>query len=336
MPYLVDIYCVSGNLTYFAPISSSGIGQWTNSTPYPGKASSCVADSGYIYCISHGDPYATTWPTYYAALSEQGIGNWTESTPAPTPATPCVSSSGYIYCIGAGLEGFYAPISNSGVGSWKMEHTVQPPDTSTCTATSGDIYCIGAEHYVTLSNSTYYASLSSDGMGNATKTTDYPFAVASEPCAVYGGFVYCVAGHTGLAPYDVSGDDTSAVYFAPVSGSGIGAWKQTASYPVVGYGVSCVASSGYLYCLGGRNTGGEPLNDAYFSEITNSTPTNTNTGTNTGPTSTSPASSASGSANSTTIYELTGVAAVIIVAVLVFAFLRRRPPVSSRRNEAHN
>src|SRR5208282_1469261 len=55
-------------------------------------------------------------------------------------------------------------------------------------------------------------------------TTSYPTKTAYQSCATYSGYIYCVGGNTGSGP-------PSAVYYAAVSSSGVGAWTSTTSYP---------------------------------------------------------------------------------------------------------
>ena len=44
---------------------------------------------------------------------------------------------------------------------------------------------------------------------------------------------------------------TNAVYFAKLSSKGVGTWKKTTSYPTNLAFQSCLASGGYIYCVGG-------------------------------------------------------------------------------------
>jgi len=57
------------------------------------------------------------------------------------------------------------------------------------------------------------------------------------------------------------------VYFAPVSGTGVGAWTATTSYPTTIEVQSCAASlDGYIYCVGGY-TGSVYTNAVYFASL---------------------------------------------------------------------
>ena len=80
------------------------------------------------------------------------------------------------------------------------------------------------------------------------KTKSYPTTIDGHSCVVSGGYVYCVGGDI-----HASASSTRAVYFAKLSSSGVGTWTKTTSYPTTIYRQSCVASGGYIYCVGGFN-----------------------------------------------------------------------------------
>lgn len=110
------IYCVAGETevgsnqnspvsnVYYAPLSSSGIGQWETALSYPTAlaAPACASYSGYLYCVGGFDSnlYSST-DTYYGPLSSSGVGSWTNGTPYPIPidTSTCVAYGGDIYCV---------------------------------------------------------------------------------------------------------------------------------------------------------------------------------------------------------------------------------------------
>lgn len=114
--YAGDIYCVAGETengsnqnspisdVYYAPLSPSGIGQWTATLPYPTAlaAPACAAYSGYVYCVGGFDTnqYSST-DTYYGALTSAGVTSWNNATPYPVPidTSACVAYQGYAYCV---------------------------------------------------------------------------------------------------------------------------------------------------------------------------------------------------------------------------------------------
>jgi hypothetical protein len=264
--YSGHIYCVDlfyPYAAYYASLSSAGVGKWMNSTAFPGNALSCVSYSSYVYCIGG----------YYASLSTAGVGGWMKMKWMKTAAWPrssgewgsCVAFAGYIYCTGgAGAPGMYAPLSVDGIGMW-MNTTTYPDDIEpgSCAAYLGDIYCVGGGiPGVGPTDAAYYAPLSVSGIGLWVVTTSayegecvgcYAVPIAGESCAAYLGYIYCVGG----------GEKPTSVYYAPLSGGGIGNWMldESSAYPIFIVFESCFADSGYMYCVGGYQDG--PLSWEY-------------------------------------------------------------------------
>ncbi len=275
------IYCVGGyngttplngqgdmNRTYFTSVSSAGVGPWKRTMDYPIgiQDESCVTSSGYIYCVggyagsANGHNIADV---YYASLSASGIGQWTKTTTYPYPVEPrCMADSNYVYCAGAHYNGtgyssdtgdvYAAPVSRSGVGNW-TQSTGLPTATAGCASSGGYAYCFGGGSCPPpgpCPSPSYFASLSSH-MTSWTRTTDLPTAV----WATYttdGSFLYYFS---------------SPVYFSHISSSGIGPWTTTTGYPA-GYPASCVASGGYVYCIGGYDAStNQDADGVYFAHV---------------------------------------------------------------------
>ena len=281
------VYCAGGfgaptpslltSQVFYAPLNLSGIGGWTETTDYgassgtsgsggaPINAESCVANGGYIYCVG-GQTYASgnynqVSDVFYAPLSSTGVGAWTETTDFGTTSgssgtgglqlyhASCVTYTTYIYCAGGeltpgkGSATFYAPLSSTGVGPW-AETTdfgassgtsgaggVKPSEPS-CTVNGDYIYCIGGDK-----SAVFYAPLSSSGIGGWTETTDYGASsgttgsggiqIDATSCASYSDYVFCVGGRNASAPDDTT---ISRVYFTEASSSGVGAWNRTTDY----------------------------------------------------------------------------------------------------------
>ncbi len=110
----------------------------------------------------------------------------------------CVISGGYIYCVG-GLSShvYYAPIlPDGGIGTW-MNTTSYPTDIQyeSCAAFQSGIYCVGGitgEHSDNpiSTNATYYAPLSSSGVGIWTATTSLPASTYQAACTMSPGTSY--------------------------------------------------------------------------------------------------------------------------------------------------
>ena len=336
------IYCLGGsdvNSTYFAPIASSGVGAWTQTTSYPANISyeSCVASGGYIYCVSGYEAGSSAFAgVYYAPLTSSGIGAWMQTTSYPVPVmlSSCVAAEGFIYCVGGyqspganqDASVFYAPISATGIGTWTS--TTNYPITDghqSCAATGGYIYCVGGytSSGPSLVNSTYYASITSSGVGAWTQTTSYPTVIYAQSCVASSGDIYCVAGATDTSIVD-------EIFYSPSSSSqGLGTWTSAASYPSAASDLSCVASGGDIYCTGGASS--SATSPVYYASVsaqststtsstliaTTASSTNSSTPINT--TITSSASSNSSPASSSSIsWSYVG---VVVIDVAVFLIL---------------
>jgi YVTN family beta-propeller protein len=270
------IYCVGGGMgrtshvptlianAVYAPVTSTGIGAWTQTTPYPMAAADldCITSNGYIYCIGGIVPGSATFEryAYSAPLSSTGIGAWTKSTtlyPASlgAPGTVCTASNSDIYCIG-GVDtednlaylyssAYYAPISSGSVGAWTQTTPYPVPIVfNACATSNGYIYCTGGQQegvYGTTAD--YYAPLSSSGaIGAWTQTTPYPIRVYSQSCTASNSYIYCIAGTNAAG-------GVTAVYSAPLSGSGIGNWTEsTNNYPEAASATSGILSWGTGDC----------------------------------------------------------------------------------------
>lgn len=267
-----DVYVAS-------PASTGNITGWTALAAYPQdiNGQSCVAYSGYVYCIGgtyddNGDDVASS---YYAPLTSGGsVGTWTATTafPIPVDSQSCVAATGYVFCVGGNNETdgtnadstasnavWYAPLSSSGIGSWTST-TPYPQNVffPTCYASGDYIYCLGGvdSNYNAVSTD-YYASLSSTGVGAWAQTTAYPVQASGQACVVSSGYIYCVGGE------EAEGSYTSASYYAQVSSGGIGTWKQMASYPL-SVQTDCAITSGYMYCIGGFDASSVGENNAAY------------------------------------------------------------------------
>jgi hypothetical protein len=253
--------------------ASSAAGQWVSGPDYPtNESGSCAASGGYIYCVG-----GETTAVYYAPLSSSGVGPWTNTTAYPTNISgqSCVASESYVYCV-SGLDGtqgprpttavYYAPVSQSGgLGAWvgTTDYPVGALALS-CAATMGYVFCVGGANTVGSleSNATYFAPISSAGVGTWVATTSYPSTVDEESCVTSGGFIDCIGGYTALGPRALDG-----TYYAPVSSAGIGAWTAGAVYPTADYGLSCATVGSSAYCIGGVAGSGDATDAVYSAQL---------------------------------------------------------------------
>jgi N-acetylneuraminic acid mutarotase len=162
--YSGAIYCVGGGTSasslsssdsvYFAPLTSSGVGQWSSATSYPVavKQQSCVSYSNDIYCVGGYDSTSV----YYAAVSVRGVGPWTNTTGYPftigANLLSCVTMGQQVFCVGGhtgsqvSSDVYYANLSSSGVGGWTSATNYPVAVFGESCVTSGvRIYCLGGE-----------------------------------------------------------------------------------------------------------------------------------------------------------------------------------------------
>jgi hypothetical protein len=193
----------------------------------------------------------------------------------------CVNSSAYIYCVG-GLDYNSNPrntvyssnplsSSSSNISSWTTDTSTYPQTINgqSCVAYGNDIYCVGGTYDDAGDdvNSSYFATLNDGTVGSWSSTTAYPIPVDSQSCVAYSSYVYCIAGNNETDGLQGNAQNSSSIWFAPLSSSGIGNWTLTTSFPSGIYYPSCYASQGYVYCLGGADINNEAVTSVYFASL---------------------------------------------------------------------
>jgi len=246
--------CASGY-----PLESSGT--------YAVGGQSCVSNATYVYCIGgvdyNSEPHNAV---YYSSTASGNITSWTLNPyayPQSINVQSCVISSGYVYCVGGSYDdnsddtglSYFAQISNAtgALGNWVATTSYPiPVDTQSCVASSSYIYCVGGDNETggsssnsVVTSSDWYAKLSSSGISSWNQTTSYPTNVYLPECATANSIIYCVGGA------DSNGNTLNNVYYAPLSGTGVGTWTQTTAYPVTESNQACVISQGNIYCIAG-------------------------------------------------------------------------------------
>jgi N-acetylneuraminic acid mutarotase len=291
---LILVIVVIGIIVLFAyevflvPSSSS---PWLRAAAYPLQLNGeyavgtqqCVNSTTYITCIGGTDANSAPRNEVFYAQLTPNITVWNQgsnSYPQNIDSQSCVASSGYVYCVGGQYDdngddlasSYFAPLdSNGSIGSWNQTSTYPiPVDTQSCVAWSSSIYCIGGYNETdgnyadsSLSNSVYHASLSSEGIGSWLESTAYPSSVYLPVCVASSGYVYCVGGS------DSNGDPVTSVYYTSISSTGVGSWTATTEYPAALSGQSCVITMGYIYCVGGEASGNSYSNAVYYATISN-------------------------------------------------------------------
>lgn len=289
------IYCAGGAgsnsmaTTQYGYSPNGNTVNWGYTYQYPDNTfdfqNSCVVNSSYEYCVGG---YAQVNPnnpsealvmenaTYYTKLTSSGVSGWTSTKPYPHGiyAQSCVTYNHYIYCVnGQGDENayanlsYYAPLSSNGIGNWVESNTFYPilVYSQACAAYSGYIYCVGGvpfeDSLFPFTNTSYYAPLASNGIGNWIRTTNYPMPISYEQCTASSGYIFCNSGVSWHGYTNLS-------YYAPISSNGIGNWVESQGYPPVGrvwvngvftqspeYQNACTLSNGKYYCVGGCSGG---------------------------------------------------------------------------------
>ena len=259
------MYCVGGrdwvwpnydhidvvNNTYYAQLSPSGIGQWIPSTPYPMATmdESCVTKASFIYCVggNSGNADNGTANAYFAPLSSSGIGNWTSTTSYPDVGDPqCALDLSYIFCVGSSgqFEGetYFAPLTDHGIGSWG-ESVPLPPVYTGCALSNTAAYCFNESPCPSgaCENNTvdYAPLLASGGTGPWNSTSPILFPLGDNGSSLAFVIVGSNLYFKGWTPYVLSIDQ-----------NGVESVNVTSDYPY-DFSQGCVASSGFIYCIGG-------------------------------------------------------------------------------------
>lgn len=189
----------------------------------------------------------------------------------------CFNGTASIYCIG-GIDYNGAPrndiysasVSSTSMGSWVQGSDY--PETvglQSCVSYGGYAYCVGGSYDDAGDDiaSSYYASLTSSGLGAWSATTSFPIAIDSQSCAASSGFIYCIAGENETDGTNATVTASNSAWYAPLSSSGIGAWTKTTPYPSsIGF-PDCTASSTDMFCVGGLAANGNGVNDVYFATL---------------------------------------------------------------------
>jgi hypothetical protein len=272
-------------LLLLAPVSqlrAASLEEWAPTTNYPIQVAgdSCVASSGYVYCVggfdASGDDYDNA---YYAQLTPTGIGGWSAATPYPAKvdSAACFAEAATLYCVGGEssttvFDNVYsATLSPSGLGAWSSAADYpRAVAGESCVVYSGYVYCVGGFNTSGEgSAATYYASISS-GITAWTSTTPYPFSIYTVPCVGQADYIYCIAGQQENTVGGTGANTnypTAQVYYATLSSSGIGSWSASPAYPQALASPSCVAYSGEVYCFGGYGVSQLSNSNAYSSAV---------------------------------------------------------------------
>lgn len=211
-------------------------------------------------------------------VSGATIGSWTQSTSAATGnlaqvlPSGIVAYNGYLYTVssetgaGAARLVYYAPInaSTGAVGQFvATTSTNADRRNSGIVIYNGYIYALGG---VNVNNTTEYAKINSDGsVGAWTAGTNLNVGRLVDNAAVaYNGRLYVVGGCSAQALFCTG--VTNVTEYATIRGDGsLSAWTASTSaatghLPTAVLWHTVVTGNGYLYSIGGQDTGGAGQN----------------------------------------------------------------------------
>ncbi|HXW37497.1 MAG TPA: hypothetical protein VEJ36_06325 [Nitrososphaerales archaeon] len=227
----------------------------------------------YAYQSETAPVVATSWqqgPSY--PLSVNGV--------YAVGGQQCVNESSYVYCVGgwdvnmAPRDNVYsASLTSSGnLSAWTSDSESYPVNINgeSCIAASGYIFCVGGQYNDQMDDiaSSYFAPLASGQVGGWESSTAYPIPIDSQSCVTSSGYIYCVGGSNETDGTNADSALSSSAWYATVSSSGIGHWNETTPYPPDVYLESCAASGGYVYCVGGADSGNNAVSTDYYAQLT--------------------------------------------------------------------
>ena len=248
-------------------------GAWTtaaNSMPSGRAHGAVVVVGNYIYVIGGWDTTSTPTNTVMYSLLDASTGApgpWTTTTMLnQTRASTAVAWKGYIYLIeGTNNGGVTYATDYTKVGVNGGAPTSPGCGTAWCVTTSlptgsGTFFGAAAVNAGTIyftggglvaggnSNSTYFASLSSSGIGTWTKAGALFYDSRQQHAAfAVNGFLYVVAG-SGT----IQGCSNSVQYASIAANGNIGSWNTGPSLNSARNGGAAAYANGNIYYMGGQ------------------------------------------------------------------------------------
>ncbi len=216
-----------------------------------------AGQSGLVSEIGRVSTSVETGAILTTSTTSTSTSTSTTSTSTTSTSTTTISS---IYCVGGVYGGnnanlvYSAQASGGTIGSWSSQ-TSYPTDiqSQSCDISNGYIYCVGGYnntngYYST--NAVYSAPASSGTIGGWSTQINYPTQIDVHSCVISNNYIYCIGG------LDANGHLTNIIASAKISSGTIGSWSFQANYSTpTGY-LSCAASGGYVYCIGGETNSG--------------------------------------------------------------------------------
>jgi hypothetical protein len=192
----------------------------------------------------------------------------------------CVNGTATIYCIGGiGYNDtvvsnvYSATVSTSGLSGWTADTPYpQAIGSQSCVSYQGYVYCVGGEYNYAGDDvaSSYFAQLTSTGVGMWEPTTSYPVPIDSLTCAPSSGYIFCEGGENETDGTNATLVQSNSAWYAQLTASGIGTWKQTTAYPQGVFFPTCTATSTEIYCVGGFDSSYNGLDNVYYAPLSSS------------------------------------------------------------------
>lgn len=293
-----NIYTVGGDYTgtaittvSYAHINNGGSGMtgaWqgnANSLNGTYDAFGAATYNGHIYMV--GGAGNSNTRALYASINPDGsIGSWTTTgsdviSSAGVYAPELVADDGFLYLLGGydnSTSSFldsveYAPINSDGtLGTWQTASSFTAGrDMFGAVAYDGYLYVIDGAISGGVASDTQYALIctgSNNGVGGCGATAgsvgtwQTTSSLASSRYAfralAYDGYIYALGGKGGTAAV------SSEVEVAQINGDGsLGAWSETTGLPAGRTDFGAIAYDGYLYALGGLESGQQSQTFSY-------------------------------------------------------------------------
>ncbi|OGX16589.1 MAG: hypothetical protein A2166_01560, partial [Omnitrophica WOR_2 bacterium RBG_13_41_10] len=287
------LYVTGGN--YLAPrdwvdiasINSNGtLGSHNNSSVFNDNRCNhaSVVYNGYLYVLGGWDTSSLYSSVEYALINSDGsVGpTWSYTTSLTTARRrfAAVAYNDYLYVIGGNTGVFesgsnsistvqYVSInSNGSLGSPWSYATSLPKAISfhDSVAYNGYLYVIGGidedENYLA---DVRYASIdaTTHAVGNWSSTTYLPLGISNHSAVAADGYLYVIGGKDS-EDRNVYDD----IFYAPINADGtLGSWVWGNTFSTARYDHDSVAYNGYLYVIGGADSGGNSIANIQYAPL---------------------------------------------------------------------
>jgi len=262
------------NSVEYAAINADGtLGTWKTTSSISVSRNGYAAGiyNGYIYIMGGWTGSGVLTTVEYAKFKADGtLGSWATTTAFTTARSTAggFAYNGYLYILGGYNAAStyyndvqYARINNDGtVGTWIATSSFTTSRAALTTVVSnGYVYLMGGTNDLSTGmNNTQYAPITASGrLGTWTTGSNLSTGYWAMGGATYNGYIYGIGGRLGSNSY-------TTVQYAQIDPTGTATAYTTSgnTFTTTRVGAQTVATSGYLYVMGGDN-GGTPVNTIY-------------------------------------------------------------------------